>query len=120
MGKEYREESKMSRTLDALSGKGIDCIKIIPPKNIADETVFLTLGIEEDGLSYEGLCKICRSIHVEGMEISPGRKDGEYIKTARLLRRLEPEPKYRGLKLRIGEGRFYNILGIRYILAEVA
>jgi hypothetical protein len=119
MGRGYSEESKMGRALDVLLTKGIDCIKIIPPKNIADETVFLALGIDEGGVSYEGLCKICKSTHIEGMEIFPVRKTGEYIKNKMVLRGLEPDPKYRGLKLKIEAGKLYNLVGIRYIPAEV-
>lgn len=119
MGKEYREDSRMGRALDALIRKGIDSIKIIPKQYIGDETVFLALGTEGDGLSFEGLCKICDSIHIHDMEISPNTKTGEEIKNTRQYRGLEPNPKYRGINLKLEDGKHYNVVGIKYVLAEI-
>lgn len=119
MARGYRKGLKMSRTLDYLLRKGVDCIKIIPPEHIADGTILLALGVGEDEHSYGRLCKICNSIIMDGVEISPKRMDGEEIKRIRELRGLEPNPKYKGINLKIEEGRSYNVLEIKYLLAEV-
>lgn len=113
------EGSKMSRTLDALVRKGIDCIKVIPSEYIANETVFLALGLEEDNHSYERLCKICDSIKTDYMEITPSRMYGKDIKLERELKGLDPNPRYRGVILKIEDNRHYNVLEVRYIFAEI-
>ena len=119
MARGYVEGSKMSRTLDALVRKGIDCIKVIPSKYIANETVFLALGVGEGDYSYEGLCKICDSIKTGNMEIIPSRMYGKDIKLERELKGLEPNPGYRGVILKIEDNRNYNVLKVRYIFAEI-
>ncbi|MDP2938499.1 MAG: hypothetical protein Q8O13_00220 [Candidatus Omnitrophota bacterium] len=120
MSKGYREESRMGRALEALIEKGIDCIKIIPPEHTADDTIFLALGLGEDGNSYERLCNICSSIEIDDMGITPSRMYGRDIKLRRKFRGLEPKPNYKGMNLKIEENRHYNVVGIRYVLAEVS
>jgi len=119
MVREYREGSRIGRTLDALLRRGIDCIKVIPPEHRADETIFLALGVGEDKHSYERLCKICNSIATDDMEITPSRMYGRDIKLRRECKGLESKPTYKGIYLKIEKNRCYNTLGIKYILAEV-
>lgn len=106
MIKGYQKNSRMGRTLDYLASKGIDCIKIAGPRHRADKSIFLVLNTGDNENLTNRLYGVA-GLTEDYMEIEVERMKGEEI--------VELHPK---LKLQVG--KYYNVLKIGYVLAEIS
>lgn len=106
MTREYRENSKMSKTLNYIASKGIDCIRVAGPKHRTDKSIFLVLNIGNNENLASRLCGV-KGITEDYMEIEVESMKGEEI--------MELRPK---LKLQVD--KYYSVLKIGYVPAEIS